>query len=90
MYFILRYFYPDLPVEPVSAEEFENEFLGDTEELGKIYFDWLVSFDTDFVDAGAGHCYRRKQRSMFVEKVMKSSLMQVKDLLFVMSLECDR
>ena len=89
MYFILRYFYPDLPESPLPANEFEDEYLADTGELGRLYFDWLSSFDTDFCDPAAGHCYRRKARSMFVEAVMKTSLMQVKDLIFAMSLECD-
>lgn len=90
MYFILRYFYPDLPVSPLPANEFEDEYLADTGELGRLYFDWLSSFDTDFCDPAAGHCYRRKVRSQFAAEAMKQPLMKIQNLIFVMSLECDR
>jgi len=89
MYAILRFFYPGLPANSgeLTAEVFENEYLSKTGKLGAIYFDWLCSFDTDFVEY-TGPVYRREQRRLFIAEALAMDW-QMSDLLYMLSLELD-
>lgn len=89
MYAILRFFYAGLPAytPKLTAEVFENEYLSKTGKLGAIYFDWLCSYDTDFVEY-SGPTYRREQRRLFIAEAVAMDF-KVSDLLYMLSLELD-
>ena len=88
MWFVLRYFYPFLPINSneVDGQIFEDLYLSKTGKLGAIYFDYICSFDADFVSLDARSRYLRSCRNRFVDELMEGDLTF---LLFSMILELD-